>query len=495
MRRSGILLPVASLPSPYGIGTFSKEAYAFVDFLKASGQKLWQILPLGATGYGDSPYQSFSTFAGNPYYIDLEALCKKGYLKRAECDACDFGKDPEVVDYEKIYLSRFGLLKKAAAAAYAKDLEKTAGYREFVTENKDWLEDYCLYMAVKDGFGGVCLSEWDEDIRLRRPEALKKYRAKYEKEIGVYRFVQYEFAIQWQALKAYANENGIQIVGDIPIYVAYDSADTWADPELFLLDSEGRPLAVAGCPPDAFSATGQLWGNPLYRWEYHKETGFSWWMKRLDYCFKLYDIVRIDHFRGFDEYWAIPYGDATAQNGEWCKGPGYALFDTMKKQLGEKQVIAEDLGFLTKSVIRLVKRTGYPGMKILQFAFDSREESDYLPHNYTRNCVVYTGTHDNDTTLSWYRSLPPKDREFARQYLHIPRGKKEVEWEFIRAALSSVADTAIIPMQDYLGLGGEARINLPSTLGGNWVWRMGADACTPQLAERIRAMTKLYGRL
>lgn len=495
MRKSGILLPVASLPSSYGIGTFSKEAYAFVDFLKAAGQKLWQILPLGPTGYGDSPYQSFSTFAGNPYYIDLETLCGEGYLKPEECAACDFGNDEEAVDYGKIYRSRFRLLEKAAARARAKGVEKTAAFRDFVSQNRSWLEDYCLYMAVKNSFGGACYSEWDEDIRLRRPAALKKYRAKYEKEIGVHRFIQYEFSRQWKALKAYANENGIQIVGDIPIYVAFDSADTWANPELFQLDEDGRPLAVAGCPPDAFSASGQLWGNPLYRWEYHRETDFAWWMKRLEYCFTLYDVVRIDHFRGFDEYWSVPYGDPTAENGKWCKGPGYAIFARMKEQLGDRQVIAEDLGFLTKSVVRLVKRTGYPGMKILQFAFDSREESDYLPHNYSGNCVVYTGTHDNDTTRGWYRALSAADRNFARRYLDIPRGKKEVEWEFIRAALASVADTAIIPMQDYLGLGGEARINLPSTLGNNWRWRMRGDACAPQLAERIREMTKLYGRL
>lgn len=495
MRRSGILLPIASLPSAYGIGTFSKEAYAFVDFLKAAGQKLWQILPLGPTGYGDSPYQSFSTFAGNPYYIDLETLCKKGYLTKAECDSCDFGNDAAFVDYEKIYLSRFKLLQKAAKRAFTKKgLEQSPDYKKFVRENAYWLEDYCLYMAVKNGFDGVCYSDWDEDIRLRKPAALKKYGEKYKEEMALYRFIQYEFMVQWRALKSYANENGIQIVGDIPIYVAFDSADTWANPELFQLDENRRPVAVAGCPPDAFSATGQLWGNPLYDWEYHKETGFVWWLQRLAYCYELYDVVRIDHFRGFDEYWAIPYGDKTAENGKWCKGPGYAIFDAMKKQLGEKQVIAEDLGFLTKSVIRLVKRTGYPGMKILQFAFDSREESDYLPHNYPKNCVVYTGTHDNDTTLNWYRTLPRADRNFAKRYLDIPRGKKEVEWEFIRAALASVADTAIIPMQDYLGLGGEARINLPSTLGDNWKWRMEKDACTPQLAERILKLTKLYGR-
>ena len=495
MRKSGILLPISSIPSRYGIGTFSKEAYDFVDFLKAAGQKLWQILPLGPTGYGDSPYQSFSTFAGNPYYIDLEALIECGYLTKKECDACDFGHDPSRVDYEKIYLSRFTLLRKAFVRAFAgKGLGEDAAYRRFVKKNKSWLEDYALYMAVKNSFNGISWDKWDRDIRLRKPTALKAYREKYKEDVEFYRFLQFLFQKQWKALKAYANKQGIQIVGDIPIYVAFDSADTWASPELFQLDENCVPTAVAGCPPDAFSKTGQLWGNPLYRWDYHKETGYAWWLKRIAYCYELYDVVRIDHFRGFDEYWAVPYGDKTAENGKWKKGPGYALFAAMKKELGEKAVIAEDLGFLTDSVIRLVQRTGYPGMKILQFAFDSREESDYLPHNYPKNCVVYTGTHDNDTTLSWYRSLPKADKRFADRYLRLTGEEAGVEWEFIHSAISSVADTAIIPMQDYLGLGKEARINMPSTLGGNWEWRMKKGACTKALAAKIGKLCKLYGR-
>ena len=494
MRKSGILLPISGIPSRYGIGTFSKEAYDFVDFLKAAGQKLWQILPLGPTGYGDSPYQSFSTFAGNPYYIDLEDLIESGYLTKKECDACDFGHDSSRVDYEKIYLSRFTLLRKAFVRAFEKGLGEDAAYRRFVKKNKSWLEDYALYMAVKNSFNGISWAEWDDDIRLRKPAALKAYREKYKEDVEFYRFLQFLFQKQWKALKAYANKQGIQIVGDIPIYVAFDSADTWASPELFQLDENCVPTAVAGCPPDAFSKTGQLWGNPLYRWDYHKETGYAWWLKRIAYCYELYDIVRIDHFRGFDEYWAVPYGDKTAENGKWKKGPGYALFAAMKKELGEKAVIAEDLGFLTDSVIKLVKRTGYPGMKILQFAFDSREESDYLPHNYPKNCVVYTGTHDNDTTLGWYRSLPKADKKFADRYLRLTGEEAGVEWEFIHSAISSVADTAIIPMQDYLGLGKEARINMPSTLGGNWEWRMKKGACTKALAAKIGKLCKLYGR-
>ena len=491
MRKSGILMPVSSIPSRYGIGTFSKQAYSFIDSLEKAGQSYWQILPLGPTGYGDSPYQSFSTFAGNPYYIDLETLVGEGYLTREDCERYDFGDSDSYVDYEKIYLSRFRILKTAFLNS---NIDKDAGYRKFVKDNSYWLDDYALYMAVKNAFGGVSWSEWDEDIKLRKPAAMKRYREKYAGEVDFYKFQQYMFAKQWFALKAYANSKNIQIIGDIPIYVAFDSSDTWANPELFQLDDDLTPVAVAGCPPDAFSATGQLWGNPLYRWEHHIKTGYAWWMKRIAYCYELYDVVRIDHFRGFDAYYSIPYGDPTAEYGHWEKGPGYDIFRTMKNKLGNKPVIAEDLGFLTKSVINLVKKTGYPGMKILQFAFDPREESDYLPHNYTSNSIVYTGTHDNDTTLGWYSQLSRRDKKFAKQYLHF-RADRDAQWEFIRSAMASVSDTCIIPMQDYLGLGSEARINVPSTLGTNWKWRMLEGQFTDELAERIREMTGLYGRL
>ena len=491
MRKSGVLLPVSSIPSKYGIGTFYRQAYAFIDLLEKAGQSYWQILPLGPTGYGDSPYQSFSTFAGNPYYIDLEALIEEGYLTKADCDQYDFGDNEEYIDYEKIYLSRFKVLK---TAYHNSQIVKNPDFQKFTTDNSYWLDDYALYMAVKNSFEGKSWSEWDEDIKLRKPAAMEEYREKYAEEVIFYQFQQYLFAKQWFALKAYANKKKIRIIGDIPIYVAFDSADTWANPELFQLDDTLTPVAVAGCPPDAFSATGQLWGNPLYQWDYHKKTEYAWWMKRIAYCYELYDVVRIDHFRGFDEYYSIPYGDPTAEFGHWEQGPGYDIFKTMKAQLGNKAVIAEDLGFLTDSVIKLVKKTGYPGMKILQFAFDSREESDYLPHNYVANSIVYTGTHDNDTTLGWYESLNRKDKAFAKRYLNI-RSKKEIQWEFIRAAMASVSDTCIIPMQDYLGLGAEARTNIPSTLGTNWKWRMLPGQFTEELAERIYRMTKLYGRI
>ena len=492
MRASGVLLPVASLPSAYGMGGFSKGAYEFVDKLKEAGQTYWQILPLGPTSYGDSPYQSFSTFAGNPYFIDPEDLIRRGFISRKKCNSYDFGDNAEYVDYAKIYQSRFLLLREAWKNS---DIEKDAGFCKFVKENSYWLDDYCLYMAVKASFNNVCWVEWDEDIKTRKPAALKAYREKFADEIQFYQFQQYMFRVQWEKLKAYANKQGIRIIGDIPIYVAFDSSDAWANPKLFQFDKDCNPTAVAGCPPDAFSATGQLWGNPLYAWDYHKKTDFDWWIKRLAACFELYDVVRIDHFRAFDEYYSIPAGMKTAEIGTWEPGPGYALFETMKKKLGERDVIAEDLGFLTPSVIELVKKTGYPGMKILQFAFDSREESDYLPHNYGHNCVVYTGTHDNDTTLGWYEKLVEIDKEFCDRYLNLKKCKKEeLKWEFIRAAFASVADTAVIPMQDYLGLGSEARVNTPSTLGDNWKWRMKKGAFTAKLAGQMREMTETYGR-
>ena len=491
MRESGVLLPVASLPSEYGIGCFSKEAYEFVDQLKAGGQKNWQILPLGPTGYGDSPYQSFSTFAGNPYFIDLETLIKEGLLTREECNACDFGENAEFIDYEKIYFSRFKILRKAFER-FTPDGE----FEAFVEENKDWLEDYALYMAIKNSLDGISWGQWPADLKRRMPQAMEEKREELAEEIQFIRFQQYEFTKQWTKLKKYANDQGIRIIGDIPIYVAFDSADAWAAPELFQFDGECTPTAVAGCPPDAFSATGQLWGNPLYDWEYHEKTGFAWWIRRLEHCYRLYDVVRVDHFRGFDEYYAIPYGDKTAEFGRWRKGPGLKLFTAVKESMGETPIIAEDLGYLTESVIKLVKDTGYPGMKVLQFAFDSREESDYLPHNYEHNCVVYTGTHDNNTILGWLDEMAPEDRLLAERYLNNRYTRKEdMPWDFIRLAMASVADLAVTPIQEFLCLGGEARINRPSTLGTNWKWRLLKGQITHEVTGKMYDMTKLYGRL
>jgi len=492
MRASGILLPVASLPSKYGIGSFSESAYKFIDQLKMAGQKYWQILPIGPTGFGDSPYQLFSTFAGNPYFIDLDKLIEEGLLTTEECEKCDFGNNPRYVDYGKLYNCRFKLLRKAYERS---NIGCNRKFHEFVKENADWLDDYALYMAVKDYFGGKSFIEWDDDIKLRKPEALQKYREILKDNIEYHKFIQFLFSTQWSRLKAYANENGIQIIGDIPIYVAFDSADTWAHPELFQLDEDYNPIAVAGCPPDAFTATGQLWGNPLYNWDYHKKTGYRWWISRIAYSFKLYDVVRIDHFKGFDEYYSIPFGEETAINGHWEKGPGYSFFNVLEEHLGRLNIIAEDLGFITESTRQLLEKTRYPGMKVLEFAFDSREESDYLPHNYDRNCVVYTGTHDNDTIKGWFNSIPPEDRNYALRYLNIDEKHiYDIHWAFIRLAMQSVADICIIPIQDYLGLGSESRINIPSTVGGNWKWRLLDGELTDELLKKIRDITVLYGR-
>ena len=492
MRRSGILMPISSLPGAYGIGTFSKEAYAFVDFLKESGQKLWQILPLGPTGYGDSPYQAFSTFAGNPYYIDLEALIEEGLLTKAECDALDWGGSEEYVDYGTIYKSKFQVLRLAFSRT---DLEKDKAFFEFIARNYDWVIDYALFMAVKNAHNGACWSEWEEDILLRKESALEKYREEYAEDILFYEFLQYLFDKQWSKLKAYANEAGIKIVGDVPIYVALDSTDIWANPELFQLDEKNMPLAVAGCPPDAFSETGQLWGNPLYRWEYHKDTDYAWWIKRMKHCFEWYDIVRIDHFRGFEAYYSIPAGAETAMKGTWEKGPGMDLFHAMEEALGEKEVIAEDLGLLTPEVEELLKDSGYPGMKVFQFAFYEDSDSAYLPQNHIQNCVIYTGTHDNQTTLGWYLDLTREDRDFLEEYAGITSWRNACSG-MIKLAMMSVADTCIIPLQDYLELDDRARMNEPGSTGDNWKWRMKKDVTAQyeQLASRIHKLVKMYGR-
>ena len=489
-RKSGILLPVSSLPSRYGIGCFSREAFEFVDYLARAGQTYWQILPLGQTGYGDSPYQSFSTFAGNPYFIDPEKLIQLEYISREEADAADCSGDPLIqleyisreeadaadcsgdparVSYADLYDRRHLLLAKAYRnSPFALQLKdrwtghdydrEREDFNRFIQENIDWLQDYALYWAVKQEMGGIPFIKWERGIRLREPEAVAKWTGRLSEHIRFIQFQQYMFFSQWTELKKYANEKGIRIIGDLPIYVAFDSADAWSHPELFEFDEDGYPTVVAGCPPDAFSETGQLWGNPIYRWDYHKETGYSWWMDRLGHAFRLYDMVR------------------------------------MKERLGDKEIIAEDLGYLTPSVHRLLEDSGYPGMKVLQFAFSGDPANLYLPHNHVENSVVYTGTHDNQTTVGWYKTAAKYERAFIHRYLGI-FGREATPEDFIRTALMSVASLAVIPMQDYLELGDEARLNTPSILGGNWQWRLVPGQLTEQLADRIRSLTELYQRL
>ena len=495
-RGAGILLSITSLPSKYGIGCFSKSAYDFVDWLKAAGQTYWQILPLGPTSYGDSPYQSFSTYAGNPYFIDLEALIEEGVLTREECEKADMGEEEGTIDYKKMYEGRYPLLRKAYERS---NISQNPDYIRFMEENGWWLSDYALFMAVKGRFDGAPWTEWAQDIRLRWGYAMDYYRRELYFDIEFQQYLQFTFYKQWQALKDYANRQGVRIIGDIPIYVAMDSADAWAHPELFQLDQDNVPLAVAGCPPDGFSAVGQLWGNPLYRWDYHRQTGYDWWMKRLAHCFSLYDVVRIDHFRGFDEYYSIPYGAKSAIGGHWEKGPGMDLFRRMREVLGEKEVIAEDLGYVTDSVCQLVRDTGFPGMKVLEFAFDSRDSgcaNDYLPHNYTENCVAYTGTHDNETIRGWFESIREDERRLARAYIcdkYTPR--QYLHTSFISLIMASRANLCVIPIQDYMGYDNTCRMNKPSTVGINWKWRLKSGELTEDLQKEIRAITRRYGRL
>ncbi|WP_330583622.1 4-alpha-glucanotransferase [Geosporobacter ferrireducens] len=489
-RSSGILMHITSLPSPYGIGTLGKDAYEFVDFLERAGQKYWQLLPLGPTSFGDSPYQSFSSFAGNPYLIDLDLLVQEGLLRKADFQNTDFGSDREKVDFEKIYLQKLPILRKA----YENSKKELADeIMSFLEDHRDWVEDYALYMAVKKHFGMKPWKDWNEDIKQREENALEAYRRLLADEIGYWFFLQYLFFKQWTALKTYANRKKIRIIGDIPIYVAEDSADAWANSELFHLDEYKNPIYIAGCPPDSFSEIGQLWGNPIYRWDLLEQRGYDWWIKRIEGNLKLYDVIRIDHFRGFESYWEIPYDSKTAATGRWVKGPGMKLFNAITAQLGAVDIIAEDLGFLTEEVLQFRTDSGYPGMKVLQFAFDTREESDYLPHNYDKNCVVYTGTHDNDTVIGWVRTANEKDVAYAADYFHLTE-EEGYHWGFIRGAWSSVGRLAIAPLQDFLGLGSTHRMNIPSTIGGNWQWRVKKDYISEKLAEKICQLTRLYGR-
>ncbi|MCQ2082007.1 MAG: 4-alpha-glucanotransferase [Lachnospiraceae bacterium] len=495
-RACGVLLPIFSLPSKYGIGCFSKEAYEFVDFLADGGQTYWQILPLGPTSYGDSPYQSFSTFAGNPYFIDLEELIKRGWIEKELCESIDWGSTDgkngsDYVDYEKIFKNRFTVLRKAYEKSH---IVRNKKYRKFVKQNKAWLDNYALYMAVKEAHNLVSYLEWEEDIRLRTKEAVKMWTKKLKSEIGFYKFIQFMFYSQWMELKDYANKKGIKIVGDIPIYVSLDSADTWANPELFQLDEKGYPLRVAGCPPDYFAEDGQLWGNPLYDWKANKRTGYKWWIERFTKSFELYDVVRIDHFRGFDEYYSIPYGEETARNGEWVKGPGYDLFKKVKKKLGNKPVIAEDLGFITDSVRELIKECGYPGMKIMTYGFDPEDDSEHTPYTYDKNIVIYTGTHDNDTINEYFHNIMSEEnREYVKKYMNFT-DDDDANIEYIRCGMASVADTAIFPIQDYLGLMNEAKINTPATLGNNWKWRLIPGKLTKELQSKMKEMAEIYHR-
>lgn len=492
-RTSGILLPIFSLPSRYGIGTFGRVAFAFVDWLAAAGQSDWQILPLCPTSFGDSPYQSFSTFAGNPYFIDLELLINEKLLTRRQCDAVNWGDSPEYVDYEKQYQQRYRLLRKAFTRSAHRE---TPAYAAFEEQNREWLDNYCLFMALKQHFDQRPWLDWDEDIKRRNPAAIAQYQHELREDIEFHRFLQYTFFKQWFALKAFANQQGIRIIGDLPIYVAMDSADAWANPELFRFDERLNPTHVAGVPPDYFSEDGQLWGNPLYNWPVHKATRYDWWIRRIAYTATMYDTVRIDHFRGFAEYWAIPYAAATAKKGKWRKGSGMDLFRELKNRIGKVDIIAEDLGVQSPGLHALLSKTGFPGMKVLQFAFHNAQDSDYLPHHYSTNCVVYTGTHDNTTTRHWYEELTPDTRAFVNRYCRIadhPDLAPPVQ-DIIATAFQSVAGRVIIPLQDFLALGEEARVNTPSTLGDNWKWRVTNAQLTASLHEQIASLTRTYFR-
>ena len=490
LRKSGILLHITSLPSPHGIGTLGREAFAFAEFLHAARQRYWQMLPIGPTGFGDSPYQSFSAFAGNPYLIDLTRLTQDGLLDPGEADAVHWGCDARRVDYNALFKHRSTLLRNAYRRGYVRD---AAQVDEFVRENAHWLPDYALFMALKSHFSMRAWTEWDDDIRLRKPEALVQYRELLFEDIQFHTYVQYLFFTQWAALKSHCESLDLQLIGDLPIYVALDSADVWAQPENYLLDEARRPLYVGGVPPDYFCATGQLWGNPIYDWAHMRENGYAWWMRRIQASASLFGVLRIDHFRGLDSYWRIPYGDETAINGEWISGPGLGFVRALKESFPDLSIIAEDLGFLTEDVQTLLKSAGYPGMRVLQFAFDSREESPYLPHTYEPHCVCYTGTHDNNTAAGWIREGDPEAVGYACEYLGL-NAQEGLHWGIIRGGMSSVAKLFIAQMQDYLGLDAQARMNIPSTLGGNWQWRMLPGEADTALSEKIARYTKMYGR-
>lgn len=491
MRSSGVLMHMSSLPSPYGIGTMGKQAKQFVDFLEKAGQTYWQMLPICPTSYGDSPYQSPSGFAGNPYFIDLDILCTKKLLKKSECRSYQWNVKDDTVDYALLYENRYDLLRKAKVRFFENVPQE---YWQFCEKEADWLDDFALFMALKEAHNGAQWSEWEHPLKFREAEAIAKAKDTYADEIDFWKMLQYLFFEQWCELKNYANERGIRIIGDVPIYVAGDSVDVWTNPSQFYLDENLEPIDVAGCPPDAFSADGQLWGNPLFRWDVMREDGYSWWTMRLRKMSTLYDVIRIDHFRGFDSYYAIPGKDTTARNGVWRNGPGMELFRAVEEKLGKPDIIVEDLGFLTPSVLQLVADSGYPGMKVVQFAFDSRDDSDYMPHNYDKHCVVYTGTHDNDTILGWMKQAPKNSVKKAKEYLRMTK-EEGYNWGMMCGAWMSSANLAVVTMQDLIGLGSSARMNVPSTLGGNWTWRALPGQINAPLANKLHHKTELYGRL
>lgn len=492
MRESGILLPVSSLPSKHGIGKLGVAAYEFVDFLAESGCHYWQVLPLSPTGFGDSPYQSCSAFAGNPYLIDFDRLAARGWLDASDYEGLPWDTDPNEIDYSLLYRQVLPVLR-IAYNNFAK--RKTSGFKAFCTAQKAWLNDYALFMAIKDAHDGRPWCDWETALALCEKKAIAEAKKTYAEDVAFYQFVQYCFFEQWEALKQYANRKGIRIIGDIPIYAAYDSAEVWAHPQLFQLDKEKKPIAVAGCPPDIFAVTGQLWGNPLWDWESMAKDGYAWWLNRINFTLRLYDVVRIDHFRGFEKYYAIPYGAETAEHGKWRKGPDYALWKAAKERFGEMHVIAEDLGNITPAVIRLLKRTGFPGMKVMQFAFDSDAANPYLPHNFeTSNCVCYTGTHDNHTLRGWVKSNSAEANAYAMAYLGVKK-KKKLPRAMLAAAWRSTARMAIAPLQDFLNAPPSARINTPSVLGGNWLWRTQRTDYTEKLKAKIRTLNATYGRL
>ena len=485
-------MAISSLPSPYGIGTFGKAAYDFADFLRKSGQSYWQMLPLGPTSFGDSPYQSFSTFAGNPYYIDLDMLIEDGLLEKEEVSAVDWGLDPETVSYEKIYNSRFKILSLAKMRGWERDQQEIDSFRE---KNAGWLQNYALFMACKRQFGMSPWSEWPEDIRVRRMDALDRYTQELKEDIELFIYIQYLFFKQWDLLKAYIHGNGIKIIGDLPIYVAMDSSDAWSEQFFFEMDENGIPDVVGGVPPDYFTEDGQLWGNPIYRWDRMKQDGFGWWIRRVGAAAKLYDVIRIDHFRGIDEYWAVPYGEKTAKIGEWRKGPGLQFVKVLAGWYPNLEFIAEDLGILTPSVKKLLADSGWPGMKVLQFAFDPSEPSSYLPHKYSKNCVCYTGTHDNTTTESWFSEAGKDEIALSIRYLGLNK-EEGYTYGFLRGGMGSVADLFVAPIQDFLCQGGKYRMNTPGSMGGtNWCYRIKSGLLTDELANRIFNMTEMYGRL